>query len=122
MFTSSSTVSTNSACARRSRRSLRPTSRSPATYATHPASRCASTARRVAPAKADHEWTVFGFGFCPGLSTDFTHAGDVSHLLSLDIIAGVSGGSSLITISGVADIERGDVHGFQLAGVAAVSD
>ena len=64
-------------------------------------------------------WKLLGFGFVPGLSTDFTQVGRVTHFLSLDLIAGVSGGSTGVTVSGIADIERGRVWGVQLAGVAA---
>ncbi len=69
----------------------------------------------------DRERMLLGVGLVPGLSTDWTHVGRVKHFLSLDLIAGVSGGSSGVTISGIADIERGDVWGFQAAGVTAIA-
>jgi hypothetical protein len=71
------------------------------------------------PARADR-W--LGLGFVPGLSTDFTHVGSVRHVLSIDLLVGVSGGSSGLSLSGVADIERGLAAGFQVGGVAAVAD
>jgi hypothetical protein len=77
----------------------------------------ASLARR----DPDRPWTPFGVGFVPGLSTDFTQVGQVQHFLSLDLIAGVSGGSTGVTLSGVADIERGRVWGVQAAGVASLA-
>ena len=61
------------------------------------------------------------FGLVPGLSTDFTHVGTVRHYLSLDLLIGVSGGSTGLSISGIGDIERGPVAGFQLAGVTAIA-
>ena len=64
---------------------------------------------------------VLGFGFVPGLSTDFLQVGRVRHLLSLDLIAGVSAGSSLITVSGLVDVERGNVDGFQLGGIVSTA-
>jgi hypothetical protein len=82
----------------------------------------------IAPIRADlllperaGPWSPIGFGFVPGLSTDFTRIGRVTHFLSLDLIAGVSGGSTGVTISGIADIERGRAWGLQLAGVTAVA-
>lgn len=75
-------------------------------------------AGRLAP-PPEGPWKLLGFGFVPGLSTDFTQIGRVTHFLSLDLIAGVSGGSTGVTISGIADIERGRVWGFQIAGVTA---
>jgi hypothetical protein len=76
----------------------------------------------VAPAPApERPSTLLGIGFVPGLSTDFTRVGRVQHFLSLDLVAGVSGGSTGVTVSGVADIERGRVWGFQAAGVASLA-
>jgi hypothetical protein len=75
----------------------------------------------VLPPRPERDRMVLGVGLVPGLSTDWTHVGRVHHVLSVDLIAGVSGGSSLLTMSGIADIERGDVWGVQLAGVAAVA-
>ncbi|MCW5809149.1 MAG: hypothetical protein KIT31_42740 [Deltaproteobacteria bacterium] len=62
-----------------------------------------------------------GFGFVPGLSTDGLGVGNVRHFLSLDLIAGVSGGSSGVTVSGLVDVERGPVHGLQVAGIASLA-
>ncbi|HEU4727979.1 MAG TPA: hypothetical protein VFT22_08830 [Kofleriaceae bacterium] len=67
----------------------------------------------------EHSW--LGLGFVPGLSTDLSHIGSVQHFLSLDLLVGVSGGSSGLSMSGIADIERGMVAGFQIAGVVAVA-
>ena len=71
--------------------------------------------------QVERERMSLAFGFVPGLSTDWTHVGRVEHAVSVDLIAGVSGGSSLLTLSGIADIERGDVSGLQVAGVTAVA-
>jgi len=67
----------------------------------------------------EHRW--LGLGFVPGLSTDLTHVGSVRHFLSIDVLVGVSGGSSGLSISGIADIERGLVAGVQLGGVVAAA-
>jgi hypothetical protein len=67
----------------------------------------------------EHSW--LGLGFVPGLSTDLTHIGSVRHFLSVDLLVGVSGGSSGLSLSGVADIERGLVGGFQVGGVVAIA-
>jgi len=67
------------------------------------------------------EHRLLALGLVPGLSTDFTHVGSVRHYLSVDLLVGVSGGSSGLSISGIADIERGDVAGFQIAGIAALA-
>lgn len=72
-----------------------------------------------APERGEHRW--LGIGLVPGLSTDLTHVGSVRHFLSLDLLVGVSGGSSGLTMSGVADIERGLVAGVQVAGVASIA-
>jgi hypothetical protein len=69
----------------------------------------------------ERPWTLLGLGFVPGLSTDFTRVGQVRHFLSLDVVAGVSGGSTGVTVSGVADVERGRVSGVQIAGVASLA-
>jgi len=71
--------------------------------------------------EAAREHRLLALGLVPGLSTDFTHVGSVRHYLSIDLLVGVSGGSSGLSISGVADIERGYVSGFQIAGVAALA-
>ena len=74
----------------------------------------------VAPAPpGEHRW--LGLGFVPGLSTDLTHVGSVRHFLSIDVLVGVSGGSSGLSLSGIADIERGLVAGFQVGGVLATA-
>jgi hypothetical protein len=73
----------------------------------------------AAPERGEHRW--LGIGLVPGLSTDLTHVGSVRHFLSLDLLVGVSGGSSGLTVSGVADIERGLVAGVQVGGVASIA-
>ena len=75
----------------------------------------------AAPAEPERPSRLLGFGFVPGLSTDLTRVGQVTHFLSLDLIAGVSGGSTGVTVSGVADVERGRVSGVQAAGVTALA-
>jgi hypothetical protein len=75
----------------------------------------------VAPPPAPREHSFLGFGLVPGLSTDLTHVGSVRHFLSIDLLVGLSGGSSGLSVSGVADIERGLVAGFQIGGVATVA-
>ncbi|TMQ20576.1 MAG: hypothetical protein E6J90_15840 [Deltaproteobacteria bacterium] len=67
------------------------------------------------------EHSFLAFGVVPGLSTDLTHIGTVRHFLSIDLLVGVSGGSSGLSLSGIADVERGLVAGFQIAGVAAIA-
>ena len=67
----------------------------------------------------EHRW--LGLGFVPGVSTDLTHVGSVRHYLSIDLLVGVSGGSTGLSFSGLADIERGLAAGFQVGGVAAVA-
>ena len=67
----------------------------------------------------EHRW--LGLGFVPGLSTDLTHVGSVRHYLSIDLLVGVSGGSSGLSLAGVASIERGLVAGFQVAGVVSTA-
>lgn len=62
------------------------------------------------------------FGLVPLLSTDFTKVGGVRHDVSIDLVAGVSGGSAVFTASGAVDIEAGPVSGLQLAGAAAVAE
>lgn len=74
-----------------------------------------------ASAEPERPWTLLGLGFVPGLSTDFTRVGQVRHFLSLDLVAGVSGGSTGVTVSGVADVERGRVSGVQVAGVTSLA-
>lgn len=73
----------------------------------------------AAEAPGEHRW--LGLGFVPVLSTDLTHVGSVRHFLSLNVLVGVSGGSSGLSISGIADIQRGLVGGFQVGGVVAVA-
>jgi hypothetical protein len=72
-------------------------------------------------AEPEPEHRFLGLGFVPGLSTDLTHIGSVRHFLSIDLLVGVSGGSSGLSLSGIADVERGLVAGFQVAGVAAIA-
>jgi hypothetical protein len=55
---------------------------------------------------------LLSIGLVPGLSTDWTHVGRVKHFLSLDVLVGVSGGSSGITLSGIVDVERGTCGDF----------
>ncbi|MGN6109881.1 MAG: hypothetical protein ACTHU0_32535 [Kofleriaceae bacterium] len=73
----------------------------------------------VAPMRPAGPNRYVGFGLLPGLTTDFTQVGKVSHAFSIDLLAGVSAGSSGVTISGVADIENGPVFGIQIAGAAS---
>lgn len=63
----------------------------------------------------------FALGFIPVLSSDLGSIGRVGHTVSIDALVGVSAGSSVLTLSGVADVERGPVTGVQLGGVAAVA-
>lgn len=63
----------------------------------------------------------FAIGLVPGLSTDGLRIGRVRHAVGFHAIAGVSAGSSLLSIAGVADIQRGSVAGLQLGGVAAIA-
>jgi hypothetical protein len=67
------------------------------------------------------EHSFLGLGLVPGLSTDLTHIGRVRHFLSIDLLVGVSGGSSGLSLSGIADIERGLAAGFQIGGIVAVA-
>jgi hypothetical protein len=67
------------------------------------------------------EHRTIGLGLVPGLSTDLTHIGRVEHFLSIDLLVGVSGGSSGLSLAGIADIERGQVSGVQVGGVAAIA-
>jgi hypothetical protein len=73
----------------------------------------------VAPPKPH---TPVSFGFVPILSTDFLKVGGVRHDLSLDLVAGISGGSRVFTASGAVDIELGPVSGLQLAGAVSIAD
>jgi hypothetical protein len=66
----------------------------------------------------EHRW--LGLGFVPVLSTDLTRVGSVRHFLSLNLLVGVSGGSSGLALSGIADIQRGLVAGFQVGGIVTV--
>ncbi len=87
-----------------------------------PSAEVAAAAPVVASSpEPERPWKLLGFGFVPGLSTDFTRVGQIQHFLSLDLIAGVSGGSTGVTVSGVVDIERGRVWGLQLAGVTSLA-
>jgi hypothetical protein len=71
--------------------------------------------------EAAREHSFLGFGLVPGLSTDLTHIGSVRHFLSINLLAGVGGGSSGLSVSGIVDIERGLAAGFQVAGVVAIA-
>jgi hypothetical protein len=73
----------------------------------------------IDPAPTEH--STFALGLVPGLSTDLTHIGRVEHFVSIDLLVGVSGGSSGLSLSGIADIERGLAAGVQVGGVAAVA-
>jgi hypothetical protein len=67
------------------------------------------------------EHRFLGFGLVPGISTDLTHIGSVRHFLSINLLVGVGGGSSGLSLSGIADVERGLVAGFQVGGIAATA-
>ena len=69
----------------------------------------------------EQEHAFFGFGLVPGLSTDLTHIGRVRHFLSIDLLVGVSGGTTGLSVAGIASIERGLVAGFQVASIASVA-
>lgn len=73
----------------------------------------------VAPPKPH---TPVSFGFVPLLSTDFLKVGGVRHDLSLDLVAGISGGSRVFTASGAVDVELGPVSGLQLAGAVSIAE
>jgi hypothetical protein len=81
-------------------------------------------ARAIAPTPpeeplGEHSW--LGLGFVPVLSTDLTRVGSVRHFLSLNLLVGVSGGSSGLALSGIADIQRGPVAGFQVGGIVTLA-
>jgi hypothetical protein len=67
------------------------------------------------------EHSFLGLGLVPGLSTDLTHIGRVRHFISINALVGVAAGSSGLAVSGIADIERGLVAGFQVAGIVATA-
>jgi hypothetical protein len=73
----------------------------------------------AAPERGPHRW--LGLGFVPGLSTDLTAIGSVRHFLSLNVLVGVAGGSSGLSLSGIADVQRGLAAGFQIGGIATVA-
>lgn len=75
----------------------------------------------VAVAEPVRPHRTFSLGFVPVLSTDLTQVGSVRHFVSVDLLVGVSGGSSGLTMSGIADIERGPVSGFQIGGITAMA-
>jgi len=58
----------------------------------------------------------FALGFVPGASTDLAQIGNIHHTVSVHALVGVGGGSDVLAISGVADIQRGRVRGLQVAG------
>jgi hypothetical protein len=71
----------------------------------------------VADREPAHEHRFLALGLVPVLSTDLLHVGSVQHFLSIHALVGVSGGSSGVSLGGVADIQRGLVAGFQAAGI-----
>jgi hypothetical protein len=71
------------------------------------------------PPEPVREYSAVGIGLVPGLSTDLTHIGTVQHHLSFNVLVGVGGGSTGLSLSSIADIERGAVAGFQAGGVVA---
>jgi hypothetical protein len=82
------------------------------------------TAPEIAPPPpeepvTEHSW--LGLGFVPVLSTDLTRVGSVRHFLSLNVLVGVNGGSSGLAVSGIADIQRGLVAGFQVGGIVTLA-
>ena len=62
-----------------------------------------------------------GVGLIPLLSSDLHQVGRVRHALSIDLVAGVSNGADVATISGAADVELGPVRGLQAGGALAVA-
>lgn len=75
----------------------------------------------VAPPAPPGPHRLLGLGLVPGLSTDLTQIGSVRHFLSVNLLVGVSGGSSGLSLSGIADIQRGLAAGFQVSGIAALA-
>lgn len=63
--------------------------------------------------------SAVAFGLVPPVSSDGSQTGKRSHDFSLDLLVGVSGGSSGFSLSGLADIERGDARGVQIGGLVA---
>ena len=74
----------------------------------------------MAPHSSDH--SPFSIGLVPPLSMDYGRTGKRSHDVSIDLLVGISGGSRVLSISGLVDYERGDVSGLQLAGLTARTD
>jgi hypothetical protein len=66
------------------------------------------------------EEAPIGVGLIPGLSTDGLRL-HRRHTVAVHVFAGVTGGSSVLSLAGIADIARGDVSGLQLAGVVAAA-
>jgi len=64
-------------------------------------------------------YSAVAVGLVPGLSTDRTRIGSMQHRLSLNLLVGVGGGSSGLSLSGIADIECGPVTGYQVGGAIA---
>jgi hypothetical protein len=95
----------------------------PAVIAPAPPSSSPALPAPLAPVSPEpprpHRW--LGLGFVPGLSTDLTQIGSVRHFLSLNVLVGVSGGSSGLALSGIADVQRGLAAGFQVGGIATVA-
>lgn len=77
--------------------------------------------RNVPPVEVEAEHSMLALGLVPGISSDRLNVGGVRHWLSIDALVGYSAGSSGLTISGVVDVERGRVAGFQVAGVVAAA-
>lgn len=96
-----------------------PSLASPAAYAGPGLTPPTGVAASAAPLKPH---SPVAFGLFPLLSTDFTKVGGVRHDVSLDLAAGISGGSRVLTASGAVDIELGPVSGLQLAGAVATAE
>lgn len=61
------------------------------------------------------EAILFGFDFAPGVGTSSAHR-DAPRYVSLNLIGGLSGGTRLLEIGGVININNGPVTGLQIAG------
>ncbi|MEZ4365749.1 MAG: hypothetical protein R2939_05615 [Kofleriaceae bacterium] len=75
----------------------------------------------AAPRVPPRRHRAFGFGILPGLSTDVTAIGEIHHAVAVDLVVGVGRGSSIFSLAGVADVERGPVAGAQIAGAVATA-
>ena len=78
------------------------------------------TAREL-DADPAREHRFFHLGLVPPVSTDLTHIGTVRHAVSVNLLGGMSGGSSGVAIGGVADIQRDLTRGAQIAGIATIA-